>query len=210
MLFRSADIDATVGNPIASSTLPEEVQVAQVQEIVQADEPHDTSDAVQEEVNMPKEPALPVTTPGSVNDIAEEVPASPKKDLEAADVVNTDVTPPSPPKSVQHDLVEEKTEESGLEPAARQEIKSEERTIVVQWAGGEYPLVASSEFDDPDSYFLKDSSSISEPLHVFFFCVRDALGDEVASQDELILTIEDLGLETFEVSHIEDPHIGFC
>lgn len=202
-MTRATNIDLTVDNQFASSTLPEEVQVAQPQEIVAASQPHDTEPVIQEESTTPEQRVMPETTPGSLDLTAQEAPASPKKSPESEGVVNTEVARPPPPQSVQHDLVDEKTDNSSPQPTPKQEIISQERTVIVQYGGSEYALVASSESDDPDSYFLKDSDVLTAPLSVFFVCLREVLGDEISSQDELCLSIDDLGLETFEVRNIK-------
>lgn len=201
-MTRATDIDLTVDNPLPSSTLPEQEQVVQTQETVEISQPHDAEPDVQAESNTSDQPLLPVTAPGSLDDTAQEAPSSPKKALDS-DVVNTGVAPLSPPKSVQHDLVDEKTDNSSIQPTPKQETTPRERTVIVQYGGSEYALVASSESDDPDSYFLKDSDVLTAPLSVFFVCLREVLGDEISSQDELCLSIDDLGLETFEVSNIK-------
>lgn len=198
-MTRATEIDSAVDNPSAPSTLPEEPQHAEEQEI-EASQPLETAPPSQEETNQPEQPIMPVTTPGSFIDPLQEAPASPKKSLETEDVVHTDIAPPSPPKSIQHDHAHDQTEALSLQPTPKQELISEERTIMVQYIDTEYALVSSSEFDDPDSYFLKDSNVLKEPLSIFFAIIRDILGDEVGPQDELCLSIDDLGLETFEVS----------
>lgn len=79
------------------------------------------------------------------------------------------------------------------------DLISQDRTIIALYKDTEYALVSSSEFDDPDSYFLKDSSVLKEPLSIFFAAIRDVLCDEISPVDELYLAIDDLGLETSEV-----------
>ncbi len=80
------------------------------------------------------------------------------------------------------------------------DLISVDRDIVVHYNDVEYTMVSSSENDDPNAYFLKDSTVLAKPLSALFTALRDVLGDEVPSRDELCLVIDDLGLETTEVS----------
>jgi hypothetical protein len=71
-------------------------------------------------------------------------------------------------------------------------------TIVV-YRDAEYALISSSEADDPDSFFLKDDTVTKMPLASFFSALRGVLIDDLAPEDELCLTFEELGLEVIEV-----------
>lgn len=86
------------------------------------------------------------------------------------------------------------------ETQTEQYLISEDRNVIVVYHESEYNLVSSSEFDDPDLYFLKDPSVMKEPLSTLFAALRDVLSEEISPGDELCLTIDDLGLETSEVS----------
>ncbi|OBT86447.1 hypothetical protein VE02_05349 [Pseudogymnoascus sp. 03VT05] len=122
------------------------------------------------------------------------------------------INPPSPPQAPEeqeqeHDEapgVDENEQKANIE----HNLISEERNIAVSYQGSEYALVASSESDDPDSYFLKDSSVLKEPLCDLFAVLRDILHDEIPAGDELVFTIDDLGLETCETS-IANTEITF-
>ena len=157
--------------------------------------------------------------PKEVYKIVEEVAAQPTPSPEA-DVTLQKASPPVSDEKPQEaeninpqspaQVLEEQEQESGEAPQVdengqeanvEKNLISEERNITVGYQGSEYALVASSESDDPDSYFLKDSSVLKEPLAALFAVLRDILHDEIPAGDELVFTIDDLGLETCEVSN---------
>lgn len=72
--------------------------------------------------------------------------------------------------------------------------------VIVVYKSVEYALFSTSELDDPDSYFLSDRSIIEKPLPDFFKAIRDIIHEELADEDELCISVEDLGLETEETS----------
>jgi hypothetical protein len=118
------------------------------------------------------------------------------------------INPPSPAQAPEEpeEHKQEHDEASGVDENEEKahiehNLISEERNITVGYQGSEYALVASSESDDPDSYFLKDSSVLKEPLSALFAILRDILHDEIPAGEELVFTIDDLGLETCEVSN---------
>ena len=77
--------------------------------------------------------------------------------------------------------------------------------IIVVWRDAEYDLIAVSDTDDPDSFFLTDTKLIKEPFPSFIAALRDVVLDELNPEEELCLVIEDLGLEVTEVSLIDSP-----
>jgi hypothetical protein len=77
------------------------------------------------------------------------------------------------------------------------------REVIVVYKSVEYALFSTSELDDPDSYFLSDRSITEKPLPDFFKAIRDIIHEELADEDELCISVEDLGLETEEVSCTE-------
>jgi hypothetical protein len=80
--------------------------------------------------------------------------------------------------------------------------------VKVLYRGTEYSLFSTSESDHPDTYFLSDLSVIDKPLSNLFEAIRVIIRDELTEEDELCLTVEELGLETEEVSsllHIKNP-----
>ncbi|KFX85702.1 hypothetical protein V490_09468 [Pseudogymnoascus sp. VKM F-3557] len=165
-------------------------QAAQAEEL----QPEEVSKIVQEVAAQP--------TPSPEADVAVQRASPPQSNEEPQEVEN--INPQSPPQVLEekeqeeeHDEapnVDEKGQKTGIE------LISEERNITVGYQGSEYALVASSESDDPDSYFLKDPSVLKEPLSALFAVLRDILHDEIPTGDELVFTIDDLGLETCETS----------
>lgn len=90
--------------------------------------------------------------------------------------------------------------QDGVDPAADQERNVPQLRVIVLWRDAEYDLTAVSDGDDPDSFFLQDVKLIKEPFPSFLAALREVVLDELDPEDELCLTIEDLGLEVSEVS----------
>jgi hypothetical protein len=72
--------------------------------------------------------------------------------------------------------------------------------VVVVYQDSEYSLFSKSETDDIDSYFLSDFSIKDKPLSTFFEAIRDVIREDLNDDDELCMSVEDLGLELEEVS----------
>lgn len=72
--------------------------------------------------------------------------------------------------------------------------------VLVSYLSSEYTLFAKSGNDDPDSYFLSDISILEKPLGEFFTAIRDIVQEELSEDDELCMSIEDLGFEIEEHS----------
>lgn len=70
--------------------------------------------------------------------------------------------------------------------------------VIVSWDGKDYPLFSTSESDDPDSYFLSDTSILDKPLVRFLEAIREVVHGDLGDEDELVLSIDDLGLEISE------------
>ncbi|KFY18558.1 hypothetical protein V493_08518 [Pseudogymnoascus sp. VKM F-4281 (FW-2241)] len=166
------------------------VQAAQAEEL----QPEEVSKIVEEVA------AQPTPSPEADVTLQKASPPLPDEKPQEVDIIN----PQSPPQAPEEQEPEH-GEASGVEEIKQsanieQNLISEERNIIVGYQGSEYALVASSESDDPDSYFLKDSSVLKEPLSALFAVLRDILHDEIPAADELVFTIDDLGLETCESS----------
>jgi hypothetical protein len=71
--------------------------------------------------------------------------------------------------------------------------------FVVSWDGKDYPLFSTSESDDPDTFFLSDTSMLDKPLFEFLEAIRKVIQGDLGDEDELVLSIDDLCLETSEV-----------
>lgn len=74
--------------------------------------------------------------------------------------------------------------------------------VVVVYQDSEYSLFSKSETDDIDSYFLSDLSIKVKPLGDFFEAIRDVIRDDLNDEEELCLSVEDLGLEIEETSSL--------
>lgn len=88
------------------------------------------------------------------------------------------------------------------EAEPKRESMSLDREVVVLYNDTEYALVSSSEYDDPNSYFVKDPSTLAQPMRHLLETIRGILSDEVSEVDELFLAVDDLGLEIGEVCTI--------
>jgi hypothetical protein len=88
------------------------------------------------------------------------------------------------------------------ETAAVEETASFSLTheVVVVYQDSEYSLFSKSGTDDIDSYFLYDMSIMDKPLSNFFEAIRDVIRDDLNVEDELCISVEDLGLDIEEVS----------
>lgn len=63
----------------------------------------------------------------------------------------------------------------------------------------EYSLFPSKQNHDPDTYFLSNYRIIEEPLSRFLACLRDVVSNEVSINDEVVIRVDELGLEFGEV-----------
>ncbi|KIN06039.1 hypothetical protein OIDMADRAFT_141678 [Oidiodendron maius Zn] len=72
--------------------------------------------------------------------------------------------------------------------------------ILVLYQETEYALFSTSELDDPDSFFLSDTSILNNPISDFLKAIRNVIHDDLANEDELCLSIGDMGIEVEEVS----------
>ncbi|KAK3939911.1 hypothetical protein QBC46DRAFT_342057 [Diplogelasinospora grovesii] len=71
--------------------------------------------------------------------------------------------------------------------------------ITVFYNDGQYSLFGSSS-DDPETYFLSDANVLDSPLSALLSSIRDVIFDEIPSQDELFIHIDELSLEFGESS----------
>jgi hypothetical protein len=72
--------------------------------------------------------------------------------------------------------------------------------IIVVYRSAEYALFSSSESDDPDTFFLKDGNLVNASLADLLAGLREIIHEDLGSEDELCLAVEDLGIEISEVS----------
>jgi hypothetical protein len=72
--------------------------------------------------------------------------------------------------------------------------------VIVIYRDVEYALFSSSESDDPDTFFLKDGNLVNGSLADMLAGLREIIHEDLGSEDELCLAVEDLGMEISEVS----------
>lgn len=72
--------------------------------------------------------------------------------------------------------------------------------ILVLYQETEYALFSTSELDDPDSFFLSDTSILNNPISDFLKAIRNVIHDDLANEDELCLSVGDMGIEVEETS----------
>jgi hypothetical protein len=107
---------------------------------------------------------------------------------------NPETTLTSPSLSGDASKVEEITSSDG------RSILPPPRDVIVVYRSVEYALFSSSELDDPESFFLSDISIAEKPLADLFKAVRQVIQEDLTNEDELCMAVEDLGIETEEVS----------
>lgn len=73
--------------------------------------------------------------------------------------------------------------------------------VVFYGQTGYYSLLCNSESDDPNNYFLRDTSLFGQPIHDFLLALRNVIDGELSPDDEVCLKVPDLHLEISEVSH---------
>lgn len=73
--------------------------------------------------------------------------------------------------------------------------------IFATYQNVEYSLFSTSELDDPDTFFLSDLSILDAPIAKFLQAIRDVTHEDLAEDDELCLSIDDLGIGVEEVSY---------
>lgn len=74
--------------------------------------------------------------------------------------------------------------------------------VIVIYRDAEYGLFSSSESDDPDTFFLKDGNLVNGSLADLLAGLREVIHEDLGSEDELCLAVEDLGIEISEVSRV--------
>lgn len=197
-MLRSSEAEA---EPADSSTLEDAMQQP-VQIEVHSPKDHIVNDTTSNQShNTPKDQLDSISEPAEVRN---EDTKNPEDDNDAAQnedgAGQNNSHSHSPTEDATNDGshdVSEYADDVG-EATVLQELISQERQIIVNYQNAEYALVASSESDDPDSYFCKDAAALKEPLTILFTIIRDILGAEVGPDEELCLSIDGLGLETSE------------
>ena len=162
-----------------------------------------------------KEVAAPTTPPDDTNSGPPSAPHSPKAPTPAEHPNDPSdslakPTDESPKQIVGQDHLDTSVShefEEGLHGDS-EEIHNPEDShvptipeILVAYQETEYALFSTSELDDPDSFFLSDTSILDSPISHFFQAIRDVIHEDLAGEDELCLSIGDMGIEVEEVSY---------
>ena len=71
--------------------------------------------------------------------------------------------------------------------------------MYISYGQTDYRLFAKGEDDDPNQYFLKDTTALELSLAGFLTSLREVISEEVSPLDELALHVDGLGLEFAEV-----------
>jgi hypothetical protein len=145
-------------------------------------------------VEEPRSP--PISDAKSVGSPPEFIPNSEDLEQEIADG--------NPQEEDAYDVVESHTSDN-VNPTSIAPL------IIVSWDGKEYPLFSSSDSDDPDTYFLSDTAILEKSLVVFLQAIRGVIQADLGDEDELVFSVDDLGLETSEVgemaSHLKENQL---
>lgn len=71
-----------------------------------------------------------------------------------------------------------------------------------------YELCAKEDNDNPDTYFFAGDLELDYPLSDFLSCLREVISNEVSPEDEIIVRVDQLGLEFGEVRRTNSTHSG--
>jgi hypothetical protein len=89
--------------------------------------------------------------------------------------------------------------EIGFKAGRGDDIILTAENVIVVYREAEYSLISTSDSDDPDSFFLKDSELIKGSLAALLAGLREVIYDDLGPEDELCLSVDDLGIEISEV-----------
>jgi hypothetical protein len=135
---------------------------------------------------------------------------SPEPTLEVA--ATSDAIPEQPlqsPEALVDSTKPEATDDAQESVAVESDIDLRApREVLVYYQQTEYTLFPTSELDEPDSYFLSDLAICDKPLSSFFASLRDVIHDDLSDEDEICLSVEDLGLDIEEVSYNKSSPSG--
>ena len=131
---------------------------------------------------------LPKKSPSILN-----VDGGPSSDGQTSGHLETNITSPS----LSGDGIKA-VEATSLDNSALHTSRAQD--VIVVYRSVEYALFSSSELDDPDSFFLSDTAIADKPLAELFKAIRLIIEEELTDEDELCIAVEDLGIETDEVS----------
>lgn len=105
------------------------------------------------------------------------------------------------PNGTHEDPTHEPALEAGTDDALAEDAASiaTRHEMYISYGQTDYRLFARGEDDDPNQYFLKDTSALELSLAGFLTSLREVISEEVSPLDELAMHIDGLGLEFAEV-----------
>ncbi|KAI6246254.1 hypothetical protein HI914_05537 [Erysiphe necator] len=74
--------------------------------------------------------------------------------------------------------------------------------VIVVYQSNEYLLFSTSEFDDPNTFFIKDRTIAQKPLCDFFWAIRNVIYEDIENESELWLFFPEFGLQIEETSSL--------
>ncbi|KAK1769108.1 hypothetical protein QBC33DRAFT_342519 [Phialemonium atrogriseum] len=80
--------------------------------------------------------------------------------------------------------------------------------IPILYNNTSYELCAKEDNDNPDTYFFAGDLELDYPLSDFLSCLREVISNEVSPKDEIIVRVDQLGLEFGEVRRTNSIHSG--
>lgn len=80
--------------------------------------------------------------------------------------------------------------------------------VVVTWGDQVCPLFKTPGVEDPDSFYLDDYEAMNYPLFKFLQTIRSSISSWVRSSDEILIRVDELGLEFGEVC--PSPFLSFA
>ncbi|KAL1898822.1 hypothetical protein Sste5346_003232 [Sporothrix stenoceras] len=72
--------------------------------------------------------------------------------------------------------------------------------VIVTWGDQVCPLFKTPGVEDPDSFYLDDYEAMNYPLSKFLQTIRSSISNWVRSSDEILLRVDELGLEFGETT----------
>jgi Protein of unknown function (DUF2420) len=185
--------DASEGN-LLDAPQGEDLQAAEVVSVPDVEKP--SADAAQHESRraslLYESPKSAVSAPAPKSPPAPNLERGPTSPTHTSEYHETNVTSPSLSgdggKAVEATSLDTTT------------LRISPQDVMVVYQSVEYALFSSSELDDPDSFFLSDTSIADKPLADLFKAIRQVIQEDLSEEDELCMAVEDLGIETEEVS----------
>jgi hypothetical protein len=157
---------------------------------------------IEEPAKLPSEQVSRASTPqnGSPHSGTAQEPRSPATSVPGAAPLSPDhISKDSVPNPNPHSITGGTDKTTNFVAANDVSSFTAAPEIAVVYQSSEYTLFSKTESDDPDSFFLSDVTILEKPLGDFFHAMRDIIQDDLGDEEELCMSVEDLGLELEEV-----------